>query len=150
MSAEVLTHEGEEGPEALQQVADRLLEVLNLTHAELAVTLCDDAAIAELNGQWRNKPVPTDVLSFPQGDPLPGGPVLLGDVVISVDTAARQAEERGHELHDELVVLLVHGLLHLLGHDHDDDDERATMRDEEVRLLAALGLDAASLVARAG
>jgi len=80
------------------------------------------------------------VLSFPQlmeGGPS-GMPLVLGDIVISHDTAARQANELGHTVEDELRVLLVHGLLHLLGHDHEQEDEARAMRAEEARAMASL------------
>jgi len=149
MPAEVLWAGRDDGDDALEADAERLLLLMELDHAELAITLCDDAHIQELNRTWRDKDAPTDVLSFPQGDTPPGAPPILGDVVISVDTAARQATERGHTAEVELRVLMVHGLLHLLGHDHHDDSERAAMRGEELRLLQALGLDGVGLVSRA-
>ncbi len=125
--------------------AQRVLEVLERPTAELSIVLCDDAFIHQLNLQWRHQDTPTDVLSFPQEDP-----VVLGDVVISVPTAGRQAAERGHDLCTELRVLLVHGVLHLLGHDHLDPDEAASMRAEESRVLTALGVGSNSgLVQRA-
>ncbi len=113
--------------------------------AELSIVLCDDATMAPLNQQWRGKEGPTDVLSFPQeeGEALalpPGMPRQLGDLVISVDTAARQADELGHDLRAELQVLVVHGLLHLLGYDHETGSEdAAVMRAEEDRVLTLLG-----------
>lgn len=106
-----------------------------------------------LNLTWRGKDKTTDVLSFSQVEdarspggkapqPVFFGPMLLGDVVISMPTAARQAQARGHSLHDEMARLLVHGVLHLLGHDHVHGGWQArNMRAEEVRLLAALGVD---------
>ena len=115
--------------------------------AELSVVLGDDAFVQGLNAEWRNKDRPTDVLSFPQDGP--GGP-LLGDVVISVQTAARQADEQGHDLDTELRVLLVHGICHLLGHDHHDPGQTRRMRSAESRLLGAVGVDAAGLVGRTG
>ncbi len=124
--------------------ARKLLAVLGRADAELSVLFCDDSFIRELNQQWRQKDEPTDVLSFEMGDP-----VVLGDIVISLDTAARQAGERGHDLETELRVLLVHGLLHLLGHDHEVDGEDVTMAAEENRLLQALGVAPVGLVARA-
>ncbi|RME29080.1 MAG: rRNA maturation RNase YbeY [Deltaproteobacteria bacterium] len=113
--------------------------------AELSVVLCDDATMTPLNAQWRGRSGPTDVLSFPQeeGEALalpPGVPRQLGDLVISVDTARRQAAELKHGLEEELRVLVVHGLLHLLGHDHETGpDDAARMQAEERRVLAALG-----------
>jgi len=100
-----------------------------------------------LNNSWRGKDKTTDVLSFsqmegvrPQGD----GPDLLGDVVISMPTALRQAVARGHTLEEEMARLLVHGILHLLGHDHVHGGWQAKkMRAEERRLLMALGVDIA-------
>lgn len=128
----------------LRADARKLLAVLGRTDAELSVLLCDDEFIRDLNLQWRQKDEPTDVLSFEMGDP-----VVLGDVVVSLDTAMRQASERGHDLHTELRVLLVHGLLHLLGYDHEVEGEDAEMAAEENRLLMALGVAPIGLVARA-
>ncbi|MCB9779401.1 MAG: rRNA maturation RNase YbeY [Alphaproteobacteria bacterium] len=151
-------------PEALADVvaelAEQALAALELSDCELSVLLCDDAVIRPLNEQWRGKDAATDVLSFPlEGDAADGddvvaildadGPRMLGDLVVSVDTAARQAAELGHGLHDELRVLLVHGLLHLLGHDHEDPDDAAEMRAAEARVLAAMG-GGVGLVDRAG
>ncbi len=129
----------------LRADAVRLCATLGRPRAELSVLLCDDAFIQDLNAQWRQKDVPTDVLSFPMGDGQ-----VLGDVVVSLPTAERQAAERGHDLHTELRVLLVHGLLHLVGPDHEAPGEDAAMAAEEARLLAALGVPAVGLVARAG
>lgn len=106
---------------------------------DLAVLLTDDPTIAALNAQWRGVEGPTDVLSFPQGDPEPGLPdeaAPLGDVVISVQTAQRQADGRDRTLAEEVVFLLVHGLCHLHGHDHGEPQEAALMRAAEERLLA--------------
>lgn len=113
--------------------------------AEVSVTFVDDAAIHALNREHRQKDRPTDVLSFPQFEPdeeLPPAPIpfSLGDVVVSVDTAARQADEYGHSLEREVGFLLAHGLLHLLGHDHQTPDEEAEMRERQRELLAAVGL----------
>jgi probable rRNA maturation factor len=145
--------------EPLARDAQVLLDALGLSEWELSLLVCDDLFIAPLNQQWRDKDGPTDVLSFPQLD-LTGpddaqlrnaddGPHLLGDVVISLDTAARQARERSHGVEDELRVLLVHGLCHLVGHTHEQDSTRARMREREAALLTALGRDADGLVARA-
>ncbi len=101
---------------------------------ELSILLTDDAGIRPLNAQWRNKDVATDVLSFP----LEEGPVL-GDVVISVETAARRRDAERWRLEDELLFLLLHGVLHLLGHDHHVDEERQAMEAAEQRLWTALG-----------
>jgi probable rRNA maturation factor len=97
--------------------------------AELSVTVCDDGTIRELNRTWRRKDRPTDVLAFAQreGEPLVGGAEQLGDVVISADTARRQAKEHGHTLLAELTHLLAHGLLHLCGYDHRTRAEERVM-----------------------
>ncbi len=137
-----------DGPfDAVASTADRLVELLDMPERELSVLLTGDPAIRELNRRWRGIDAPTDVLSFPMNDPAPSSP--LGDIAISVTTARRQAEELGHSLEAELVVLLVHGVCHLLGHDHHGPREADVMRAEEARLLVALGADpAASLVRR--
>lgn len=121
-------------------------------YAEVAVTLVEDAEIRELNRDYRDKDAATDVLSFPlweaaeiahirvHPERYPERPLLLGDVVISVETAARQAEEYGHGLERELAYLCVHGMLHLLGYDHEEEADRAAMRDREEAILAGLGL----------
>jgi probable rRNA maturation factor len=116
-----------------------LLEHLDLPEAEISLLFCDDETIQPLNRDWRGKDKPTDVLSFSQqeGETI-GDPNLLGDIVVSVETAARQAEERGHPLERELRVLVVHGLCHLLGHDHEEDEEAEEMEALERRLLDVL------------
>ncbi len=137
---------------AVESDATRLLELVGRPEAELSVVLCDDAFIQPLNAEWRGKDAPTDVLSFAmqEGDDLLEDDPVLGDLVISVETADRQAAEQGHDRAAELRVLLVHGLLHLLGFDHEDTPERAAeMRAEEARLVAALG-GTAGLIERVG
>ncbi len=100
----------------------------------------DDAAMAELNWQYRGVAGPTDVLAFPMAEGPFGelSEALLGDVVISVETAARQAGPAGLEA--ELALLLVHGILHLVGYDHGTPGERRAMWRKQAALLAALGL----------
>jgi probable rRNA maturation factor len=127
---------------SLRRDAQALLAAAGHGGDELSLVLCDDATIRALNLQWRGSDTPTDVLSFPLAAPV------LGDVVVSMDTAARQASEQGHPLATELRVLLAHGLCHLLGHDHHEPAETAAMRAEEARLLAALGESTAGLVGR--
>jgi rRNA maturation RNase YbeY len=114
---------------------------LELDAAELSVTLLDDAAIAGLNARWRNRSTPTDVLSFSmlegEGSEFRGD--LLGDVVIGIETASRNARRHRRSLDDEIGRLLVHGLLHLLGFDHEREAEARAMRAEERRLGRLLG-----------
>ena len=116
------------------------LKALKLSRSELSLALVDDPTITELNGTWRDKPRPTDVLSFSlvEGEAADHRGAMLGDVVISVETAARQAAERRRGLDDELCRLMVHGLLHLVGHDHERDDEAKAMAAEERRLRRAI------------
>ena len=124
----------------VEQTAIRALDVLGKSAHELSIVLTDDAHIRVLNRDFRGKDVPTDVLSFGQmeGEPFVSPVPILGDLVISMETASRQAVERGHPLEAELRILLVHGLMHLLGHDHLDANERAEMAAAEDELLAAL------------
>jgi rRNA maturation RNase YbeY len=128
----------------VQQDAEALLACLN-REEELSLLFCGDQTIAGLNARWRDVDAPTDVLSFPQGE---GG--LLGDLAISVETARRQATVLGHTLLDEIRVLMVHGLLHLLGHDHESAQEWGVMAAEESRLLSSLGWTGVGLVDRSG
>jgi len=108
---------------------------------ELSIAIVSLAEMTELNGRFRQKDGPTDVLSFPCDDPCavvePGEPVALGDVVIAPEVAERQAAEYGHTVEDELNLLLVHGVLHLLGYDHIEDDDAGVMQAREVALLTA-------------
>ena len=124
----------------LARRARAAMKALGHARSELSIALVDDAAIAELNDQYRDKSGATDVLSFSllegEDDEHRGG--LLGDVVISVETAAKQAAERRRGLDDELARLMVHGLCHLLGHDHEADDEARLMAAEERRLRGAI------------
>lgn len=137
---------GAEPPvQAVRADALALLVAAGLDDVELSILLCSDAHIAELNAAWRGKPEPTDVLSFPQDDE-----VVLGDLALSLDTTARQAAERGYGARDELRVLLVHGLLHLLGYDHETGaDDLAEMAEAEGRLLGKLGWTGVGLIAAA-
>lgn len=119
---------------------EAMLEALGLPDAELSILLCDDATIRALNRQYRNKNRPTDVLAFPMHEgpgpqPTPG---LLGDVVISLPTASRQAAERDRAIVHEVTFLLAHGLLHLLGYDHGSPHEEREMTARTEALMAAV------------
>jgi probable rRNA maturation factor len=115
----------------------RLLDALRLPEAELSLLLVSDAVMRRLNRAWRGRDRATDVLSFAQAEG-PGGapPGLLGDVVISLDTARRQAAERAASLGSELDRLLVHGVLHLLGYDHERSPAEARRMRRRERALA--------------
>jgi len=120
----------------LTAAARVFLGALGHRRSELSIALVDDAEIASLNERYRGKRGPTDVLSFSllEGDLAADRGALLGDVVISVETAARQAAARRRGLDEECARLLLHGILHLLGNDHENDDEARAMRAEERRL----------------
>jgi len=105
--------------------------------AELAVTFTDDAHIRLLNRQFRRKDKPTNVLSFPAG---PAGAVLLGDIVLAAETVSREAEEQGISRKDHLIHLIIHGFLHLLGHDHEVEAEALAMERLETAILASIGI----------
>ena len=114
---------------------------------ELSLLACDDARIAALNADFRGKPKPTNVLSWPafEGEiPAPGAdsgePVFLGDLALAYETCAREAEEGGLSLADHATHLVVHGLLHLLGYDHEMEDEADAMEAFETKILASLGV----------
>ncbi|CAO2816750.1 unnamed protein product [Amaranthus hypochondriacus] len=115
---------------------------------ELSLLLCNDEFMRSLNKEWRDEDHATDVLSMSQHIPELKLPILmLGDIVISVETAARQAEERGHTLLDEIRILLIHGLLHLLGFDHELSEEaEEEMEREEELLLQNLGWKGKGLI----
>ena len=127
---------------------DQMLHKLALPASELSVVLCDDAYIHRLNLAHRGKDKPTDVLSFPQSEfraaerPRRGQSLaLLGDVVISLTTAARQAEARRRSLPSEVRFLLAHGVLHLVGHDHMTPDDKRIMTNRTCQLVRAATLD---------
>jgi len=112
---------------------------------ELSLTFVNDEQIRELNRDYRGKDSATDVLSFPQDDgdgfvSVPGMPVMLGDIVISLPRAQEQAASFGHSLEREVVYLAVHGMLHLLGYDHEDEEGRSQMRQREEAVMNVLGL----------
>jgi probable rRNA maturation factor len=133
----------------LRQLEPDLPAGLRAPAYSLGLTLTDDTTIAALNADWRQRQGPTDVLAFAaqeEAPPLPAGgegidtegePLELGDIVISLETAARQAEAVGHELERELLFLASHGLLHLLGWDHPDEATLQAMLDRQERLIQA-------------
>ncbi|MEX0316533.1 MAG: rRNA maturation RNase YbeY [Ruegeria sp.] len=145
----------------LEALADRAIAV-TLAHqrldseiCEISVLGCDDARIAELNSEFRAKPQPTNVLSWPAEDlsaDTPGGQphapepdftgeIALGDIAISYDTCAREAEATGKTMSDHTAHLLIHGLLHLLGYDHIRDPDATLMEGLEIEILGKLGID---------
>jgi probable rRNA maturation factor len=130
----------------VRSVAERCLAADGLTGLyQLSITIVSDQRIRELNAEHRGLDAVTDVLSFPlQADDgasfvlPPTAPTHLGDVVVALGRAAEQAEEYGHSLERELAYLTVHGVLHLLGYDHEADDDREAMRAREEEVLVDL------------
>ncbi len=115
-----------------------MLESMGCAETELSILLCDDETIRVLNRRYRKKDKATDVLAFPMDESDGPGPPLLGDVVISLPTAARQAAERDRPIIAEVTFLLAHGLLHLLGYDHGTHREEREMERQTAELLAAV------------
>jgi len=133
--------EMEESVAAAAAAALRYEEVAS--PASLSIVLADDSSIQELNRNYRGVDSATDVLSFPAGEPMPGMeelPLYLGDIMISVPYAQRQAAQQGHTLSEEVQLLAVHGVLHLLGHDHLLPDEQEAMWQSQREILASLDL----------
>lgn len=120
----------------LRLCARTALQGLGHSRSEISVSLVGDDEIAVLNESWRGKRGPTDVLSFSllEGEHREYRGRMLGDIVIGLPTAQRQARRRHRSLDEEVARLLIHGLLHLLGHDHEENAEARKMRSEERRL----------------
>jgi probable rRNA maturation factor len=109
--------------------------------SDLTIVLSDDAQLHELNRQWMGTDAPTDVLSFPSDETDPeSGNRYLGDILISVQRAAEQAQAAGHATEAEVQLLVVHGVLHLVGHDHAEAGEKAKMWLAQGEILSQLGL----------
>ncbi|MCZ6512846.1 MAG: rRNA maturation RNase YbeY [Nitrospinae bacterium] len=123
-------------PQFQSQVA-QILENLEETECELSLLLTDDAEIRRLNKTYRSLDQATDVLSFPQDEEAvnESGETLLGDVVISVETAARQAEEHHLSFNEELILLAIHGILHLLGYDHERSPQDARVMKDTTQTI---------------
>jgi len=110
-------------------------------NVDLTIVLTDDNQLHDLNLQWMNVDAPTDVLSFPSDEIDPeSGNRYLGDILVSVQRAAEQAKASGHAVEAEVQLLVVHGVLHLLGHDHAGVDEKARMWKAQAEILTGLGL----------
>lgn len=110
---------------------------------ELSVVLANDEFVRDLNARYRGQDKPTNVLSFPMTEPQDlksASLITLGDIVIAYETTAREAADQKKPLRDHLIHLLVHGCLHLLHHDHEDDDQAKVMESLEVKILAGMGV----------
>ncbi|MEL6209273.1 MAG: rRNA maturation RNase YbeY [Pseudomonadota bacterium] len=150
MATEVLIEDerwaAAELPALATRASDAALRGAGLTPEawEISVLACDDARIATLNTEFRGKPTPTNVLSWPSAErgapPDTGADPELGDIAISYDTCAREAAAAGLNLDMHVLHLLVHGTLHLLGYDHETDADAAVMEGLETQILATLGV----------
>jgi len=134
----------ESGLQALAEraVAAALAELGRDGDSELSILFTDDASVRSLNAQWRGKDQPTNVLSFPAFPETAGErlPPMLGDIVLARETVVREAADEGKPFENHLTHLIVHGFLHLVGHDHEDDAEAEAMEAAERRILAALAI----------
>ncbi len=130
----------------MRKVINKAAELYGLDTAEVSVTLTNNDHIREINRNYRNKDAATDVISFALNEgeepEIIDGPEInmLGDIIISIERAMDQAEEYGHSLERELAFLTVHGMMHLLGYDHIEEEDRLEMRKEEEYVLGHLGI----------
>lgn len=143
MVAEVLNEtEYDVDIQAVQDLTQHLYRALHLhPKAELSVICIDEAAMEQLHLEWMDLPDATDVMSFPMDELRPGtehqlSHGLLGDIVICPAVAAEQARQAGHSTNDEILLLCTHGMLHLLGHDHEEPAEKTEMFELQNRLLS--------------
>jgi probable rRNA maturation factor len=112
----------------VKEITEEILKELNLDNVELSIVLTDNEKIRELNKNWRKKDKATDVLSFPIDEKPPKYKYrILGDIVISLPFAKKQAKEIGYTEKEEVLRLLIHGILHLLGYDHEKDEREAKL-----------------------
>jgi probable rRNA maturation factor len=151
VTVQVAHPQGKRFSKQVTELAETFLEKLELSGCELSISLVGDHAIRRLNRTWRKKDKATDVLSFPAGEAPKGtpGPRQLGDVVISLDTAKVQAREYERTVEQEVARYLAHGLLHLLGHDHERPKDAQKMARAEERLLGASGMVGDAVAPRA-
>ncbi|MBU3645665.1 MAG: rRNA maturation RNase YbeY [Candidatus Nanopelagicaceae bacterium] len=127
--------------ERLVSVANHAMQQLDLhQECELSISLVDEDEMTALHVRWMDEPGSTDVLSFPMDEVRPNsantGPGMLGDIILCPDFAARQAAQLGHSLQQELELLTVHGVLHLVGYDHREAEEKAFMFDLQDKYLS--------------
>jgi probable rRNA maturation factor len=125
--------------ESLRSVLEESGDIL-VEGVEVSLLFCDDARIQELNRDFRGQNKPTNVLSFPSPDPLETAR-FIGDIAVAYETVAREAQEQGKTLKQHCRHMIVHGFLHLLGYDHEDETEAEAMEAMEIRILRRLGVD---------
>jgi probable rRNA maturation factor len=121
-----------------REIVRAVLDGEGVADAEISLAFVDNPTIHRLNQRYLQHDEPTDVLSFPLSDP--GAAKLAGELVIGVEVALAQAQERGHDVQAELALYVIHGLLHLCGHDDHDDADRRAMRERERHYLKLFGL----------
>ena len=137
------TNEKIDMDEKLKSVVKTVLETEGLPlEYEVSITFVDIDEIHKLNKEFRNVDRPTDVLSFPMDEnfSIEGVDTMLGDIVISMDVAKEQAKDFGHSLDREIMYLTAHSMLHLLGYDHMEDEEKSEMRAREKEVMKILGV----------
>ncbi len=139
-----ITVQHAEWTKAMRDIQNVVLSVIAITFEkadienrkqELSIVLADNDFVQALNKEWRGKDKPTNVLSFPQDEPS-----MLGDIILAYETVAEEAEEQSKRFEDHATHLIVHGLLHLLGHDHEEDGEAEIMEALEIEVLNALNI----------
>jgi probable rRNA maturation factor len=125
----------------MRKLVENIFDVLGFQTQEVSITFASDRFVRRLNKKYRGFDRPTDVLAFAmrEGEWTEIQPQLLGDVVISVDTAKKQALDLGHSLNKELAILLIHGILHLVGYDHMQPLEAKKMQAVEKKILKHIG-----------
>jgi len=124
----------------IKHSSDKILRTLENEDSEISLTFVDDAGITEINTQYLGRDYPTNVIAFSMNEGEFGNvnPNILGDIIISTETALRNAETEGFSLEDELDYLIIHGVLHLLGYDHELPGEAKEMREKEREIFFAL------------
>jgi probable rRNA maturation factor len=139
-----ITVQHREWTHAMRDIHNIALSVIGLTlekagvknrEQELSLVLADNDFVQKLNKEWRGKDKPTNVLSFPQDEPS-----MLGDIILAYETVEEEAQAQGKRFEDHTIHLIVHGLLHLLGHDHEEDHEAEIMESLEIEILAAMNI----------
>jgi probable rRNA maturation factor len=124
----------------VRRAAETALSSAGVTEGEVGILLTDDAHVRALNRKWRAEDAPTNVLSFPSPSTQPTGPRFLGDVALAFETVMREAQAEGKSADHHVAHLVVHGVLHLLGHDHQTDDQAQAMERQERTALARVGV----------
>lgn len=145
MSSDISIHDDAwlnlaELPERTRRAIEATLAEVNLAEATVSISFVSDSTIAALNRQWRGKAKPTNVLSFPAVDSVGASPRFLGDVILASNIIRQEAAEQNKSWIDHTTHLIIHGIMHLIGHDHENDEDAAKMEALEVRIMVQLGL----------